>query len=202
VSRNTGWAAAAAPAASAATAACGSGCVSLYNLDYGSSYVVAAADGSSPFNGEFIDLQTASDSNPAEDWYIDFEAPVIDLYEAGLVSEAVNQHYSNDEAYEFEYTPDGQESGLCLGTPSTASNGLVLSLQPCGENADTLWINDVADQYERNVPLINGSDTNFTYPYVLTSNTTSGYLTTTELTGGDGVIDTGQYWSTEYGVLP
>ena len=27
-------------------------------------------------------------------------------------------------------------------------------------------------------------------------------LTTSELTGGDGVIENGQYWATEYGVLP
>jgi len=52
------------------------------------------------------------------------------------------------------------------------------------------------------VPLINGTDTNFSYPTVLTANTTGVKVTTSELTGGDGVIEDGQYWSSEYGVLP
>jgi hypothetical protein len=199
----TGWAVAAAPAADAATPQCGSGCVSLYTLAFGTSDVlgVIGASGTSAHQGQLVDLQTASDTNQAEDWVIDFEVPVSDLYAAGLVSAGVNLHYGSDNAYEFEYVPRGVDSGLCLGTPGPANNGEAVSLQPCGETAATLWIYDQADQQARDVPLINGTDTNFSYPYVLTGNTTGVKLTTSELTGGDGVIENGQYWSTEYGVL-
>lgn len=199
-----GWTALAAPAASAATPQCGSGCPNLYTLAFGTSDVLAVigASGTSAHRGQFVDLQGASDTNQAEDWGIDFEDTVADFYAAGLVSSAVNLHYGDDTAYEFQYTPDGVWSGQCLGTPGPSNNGEAVSLQPCGETAATLWIYDAADQYQRDVPLINATDSNFSYPYVLTANTTGVKLTTSELTGGDGVIENGQYWSTEYGVLP
>lgn len=199
-----GWVTATGPAASAATAACGSGCISLYNLDFGTSDVLAVmgASGTSAHTGQFIDLQTASDGNQAEDWGVDLEVPVSELYALNLISAGIDAHYASDTAYEFQYAPDGVYSGLCMGTPGPANNGELLSLRPCGVNADTLWIYDAADQYERMVPWISGADTNFSYPSVLTANTTGIKVTTNELTGGDGVIEDGQYWSSEYGVLP
>jgi hypothetical protein len=203
-----GWVAAAGPTASAAapaaTPACGSSCISLYNLDFSTSDVLAVigASGTSAHTGQFINLQSASASNQGEDWIVDDELPVSEFYYAGFLSAAINTHYGSDTAYEFQYAPDGVESGLCMGTPGPANNGEIVSLQPCGESGDTLWIYDAADQYERMVPLINGTDTNFSYPTVLTANTTGVKVTTGELTGGDGVIEDGQYWSSEYGVLP
>jgi hypothetical protein len=192
-----------APAARAATPQCGSDCAALYNLIYGNSEVIGAADanGTNAYQGEFAFLMPASSTNQAEDWVLEPEGTVADFFYAGYVSAGLNLHYGNDEAYEYDYVPDGVFSGLCLGVPGQASNGTVVSLQPCGETAQTLWIADTADQYERQIPLISGLDTNFAYPDVLTADSTGVNIDVNELTGGDGVIDDGQYWGTEYGVL-
>ena len=198
-----GWAALAAPAAHAATTQCGDDCASLYNLIYGSSDViaVAGASGTSSHTGQPVALLAASGSNQGEDWVLEDEGTVSDFYAAGYVSAAMNLHYGGDEVYEYDYAPYGVYTGECLGVAGIAGNGAPVSLQPCGVSAKTLWAADVADQYQRQVPLINGSDTNFSYPYVLTADTTGITMTTHMLTGGNGVIDDGQYWATEYGVL-
>lgn len=199
-----GWAGLAAPAATAATTSCGSGCAALYNLDYGTSDVmaVAGASGTNANTGQPIALLPASNSNPGEDWALYAEGTVNDFYQAGIVSSGLDLHYGNDEVYEYQYTPYGAGTGYCLGVAGTAGNGAPVSLQPCGVDASTLWVYDVADQNHRDVPLISGTDTNFTYPYVLTGDTAGITMHTEMLTGGDGVIDTGQYWATIYGVLP
>ena len=64
-------------------------------------------------------------------------------------------------------------SGLCVGVPSKAAQDTFVSLQPCGVSSKTVWVVDCdnstghsfTDTY---VPLINGSNTNFSNPYVLT----------------------------------
>ena len=78
--------------------------------------------------------------------------------------------FPNDPAFELEYTPFGVGSGLCVGVASTAVQGTKVSLQPCGASSKTVWIVDTLDTTIRHgyVPLINGSDTNFSHPYVLT----------------------------------
>jgi hypothetical protein len=93
-------------------------------------------------------------------------------------------------------------SGLCLGVAGTAGNGSPVSLQSCGVSAHTLWVADTADAQQRMIPFINGSDTNFSNPYVLTADTAGITMSTRMLTGTTGVIDDGQYWSTIYGILP
>ena len=64
-------------------------------------------------------------------------------------------------------------SGLCVGVPSTAVQDTIVSLQPCGVSAKTVWMVDIANSTghsftDKYVPLINGSNTNFSHPYVLT----------------------------------
>jgi hypothetical protein len=81
---------------------------------------------------------------------------------------------SNLLAFENEYAPFGVESGLCLGVASTAVQGEGVTLQPCGVSAKTVWVLDTLDQSFTTawahgyIPLINGSDTNFSHPFVLT----------------------------------
>src|SRR6201997_477391 len=81
---------------------------------------------------------------------------------------------SNYLAFENEYAPFGVESGLCLGLASTAVAGEGVTLQPCGVSSKTVWILDTLDQQFTHawahgyIPLINGSDTNFSHPFVLT----------------------------------
>src|SRR5579859_2405071 len=81
---------------------------------------------------------------------------------------------SNLLAFENEYAPFGVESGLCLGVSATAFNDEGVTLQPCGVSAKTVWILDTLDQSftaawaHGYIPLINGSNTNFSHPFVLT----------------------------------
>ena len=81
---------------------------------------------------------------------------------------------SNYLAFENEYAPFGVQSGLCLGVATTAFNDEGVTLQPCGVSAKTVWILDTLDQQFTHawahgyIPLINGSDTNFSQPFVLT----------------------------------
>jgi hypothetical protein len=67
-------------------------------------------------------------------------------------------------------------------------------LQPCGVSAATVWVFDTTDQSGQQVPLINGTDTNFTDPFVLTAHGASMNPTTSNLTQ----TRDGQYWSTEH----
>ena len=77
-------------------------------------------------------------------------------------------------AVENEYSPFGVDSGLCLGVAATAVAGEGVTLQPCGVSAKTVWVLDTLDQQFTSawahgyIPLINGSDTNFSQPFVLT----------------------------------
>jgi hypothetical protein len=78
------------------------------------------------------------------------------------------------DAFEMEYAPFGVNSGLCMGVAATAFQGEGVTLQPCGVSAKTIWVIDNPLHPFDNinalpgVPLINGSDTNFSHPFVLT----------------------------------
>jgi hypothetical protein len=118
-----------------------------------------------------------------------YQGTVANFYKSGLVSAQVNLHYGcnssattgactdsyfpDDPAFEIEYAPYGVDSGLCLGVPSTASQGEGVTLQPCGVSSKTVWILDTYDSWssfgsDGYYQLINGSDTNFSQPFVLT----------------------------------
>jgi len=81
---------------------------------------------------------------------------------------------SNYLAVENEYAPFGVDSGLCMGVAKTAFNDEGVTLQPCGVSAKTVWILNTLDQQFTSawahgyIPLINGSNTNFSQPFVLT----------------------------------
>lgn len=102
----------------------------------------------------------------------------------------------DEQAFELEYSPYGVGTGLCIGVPRTALQGERVSLQPCGVTAKTVWIWDTFDQCAPwlsllpggpptcrtpnlnggTFPAINGSNTNFSHPFVLTY-PASGYPT-------------------------
>jgi hypothetical protein len=96
---------------------------------------------------------------------------VIPDYPGVLVTTpGCGNYYPDLEAYQIEYSPYGVGSGLCVGTGSTKGTGPV-SLQPCGVAANTVWITDYTDLHgftDNYVPLINGAQTNFSNPWVLT----------------------------------
>ena len=199
--------------------------------------------------GQKIILFRQSNSDPAEDFTVANEGQVSDFYTAGLVSSGINLHYgcdlnantglcadgqlpasttlTDDYAFEVEYAPYGVDSGLCVGLAATAAaNGLV-TLQPCGVTSKTTWVVDTIDScpvnplYSDELPAINGSDTNFSHPFVLTY-PASGYPTDSPrpqlfvtnlngfsqtgngLCGGTGSIvggNSNQLWAAKAGVL-
>jgi hypothetical protein len=215
--------------ASAATPSCGAACVDIFSYEFGHhsspNFVVDVYQQGAKV-GQPIILFRTSDTDPAEDFNASFQGLTSDFFAAGLVSAAVDLHYGagatgfpDDPAFEIEYTPYGVGSGLCVGVAATAVQGSKVSLQPCGVSSKTVWITDTGDSTtvaNGYVPLVNGSDTNFSHPFVLTY-PVSGYptdkprpqLTTTNLTGFTGnflvpelgTINDNQLWGADFGVL-
>jgi hypothetical protein len=126
----------------------------------------------------------------------------------------VCQNYFDDVVFEWSWSPFGNESGLCVGV-AKAVDGENVTLQDCGDSDNTLWIADAAlgesagahisarpagitaaecatTDVSNYCPWVNGGDTNFSHPLVLTVNAGSSHpanqLKIEEenlLTGGD-----------------
>jgi hypothetical protein len=190
--------AAAAPAG-AATAACGTGCMTLFNQDFGNGYVAAVATGS-PVIGATVRLSAAAASR-AEDFQLTDAGNVTDLAAEGLVSPEVGTLYVGEEAYEFQFTPKGVASGLCLGLAAPAHGGGRVTLRRCGVNSRTIWVGDQGAQRGRFEPLVPGSDTDSTSSLVLTGSVTGRALTVSQVSLSDGVTAPDQMWQAIYGLL-
>ena len=174
-----GVGAAGATSASAATPSCGFGCVDIFNHDFGThahpNFVLDTLRQGEKVGQPQILFRVAN-FDPAEDYTFSYQGLVSDFYTAGLVSAAVNLHYGagavcfpDDAAFEIQYSPYGVDSGLCTGVATTAVAGEKVTLEPCGVSSKTVWIVDSQDTVRHGyVPLINGSDTNFSQPFVLT----------------------------------
>jgi hypothetical protein len=215
--------------ASAATPPCGTRCLDIFSKQFGThrqpSFVLSVASKSAAV-GEPIIMYWQSDNNPAEDFVAARQGTVSEFYKAGLVSGAIDLHYGSDYAYEYEYAPYGVSSGMCIGVAATAAAGSEVSLQQCSTSR-TLWIVDSSggqystgygDGYNGNSALINGSDTDFSHPFVLTyptgafpANHPRAQLYTTNLTGStddsSGIpcpihVSSDQLWSWDRGSLP
>jgi hypothetical protein len=215
--------------ASASTPSCGHRCIDVFSRQFGThqtpNFVMDVFRQGAKV-GQPIILFRNSNSDPAEDFTVSFQGHVSDFFAAGLVSAAVNLHYGNgsriahdEPAFELEYSPFGVDSGLCVGTATTAIQNEGVTLQPCGVSAKTVWILDTFDKsfpafFTGYFPAINGSDTNFSHPFVLTypangfpTDRPRPQLKVANLTGfsnGIGqivgtVIDT-QLWGADFGV--
>jgi hypothetical protein len=223
--------------ASAATPSAGPNAIDIFSRAFGThrtpTFVMDVLRQGSKV-GQPIILFRTSNTDPAEDFVPSIQGTTADFYAAGLVSSAVALHYGciagsnfpncalnsvDDPAIELEYAPFGVDSGLCTGVAATATQGEGVTLQPCGVSAKTVWIIDTNDSPATlrggYVPLINGSDTNFSHPFVL-SYPANGFptdkprpqLQTKNLTGftnGPGTqvgsVDDTQLWGADFGVL-
>jgi hypothetical protein len=223
--------------AAAATPPCGSSCIDIFSREFAThgtstpGFVVDVLR-QGEMVGQPVILFRTSNSDPAEDFTVSFQGSTSDFYAAGLVSSAVALHYGctvgpfvtcangvDDPAFEVEYAPYGVDSGLCVGVGSTAAQGTRVALEPCGVSSKTVWILDLNDSPQTlrsdYVPLINGSDTNFSHPYVLTypkngfpTDRPRPQLMTQRLTGfahghGSpiGSVQDNQLWGADFGVL-
>jgi len=165
--------------ANAATPSCGHRCINLFSKKFSDvlttkpPFVVDVLRQGAKVGQPIIMFQS-SNSDPAEDFTVSLQGRVSDFVTAGLVSPALAIHYARDFAWEFQYSPNGVDSGLCIGTASAPITNAGVTLQPCGVSAKTVWITDVQN-IERGgvftfpyVPLISGAGSNFSNPFVLT----------------------------------
>jgi hypothetical protein len=230
-----GVGAVAAFSAGAATPSCGDNCIDVFSREFGThehpNFVMDVLRQGAQL-GQPVILFRTSNSDPAEDFTLSFQGSTSDFFAAGLVSSAVALHYGctvgpfvtcadgvDDPAFEAEYAPFGVDSGLCVGVARTAFQNEGVTLQPCGVSSKTVWIEDVNDSpatLDRGyVPAINGSDTNFSHPFVLTypkngfpTDRPRPQLMVQNLTGfsngiGDpiGSVQDNQLWGADFGVL-
>ena len=215
--------------AAAATPSCGHNCIDIFSRAFGTHKTpgfVLDVFRQGAKTGQPIILFRTSNTDPAEDIVPSIQGTTSDFFAAGLVSAAVNLHYGggaagfpDDPAIELEYSPFGVDSGLCVGVAATAVAHEGVTLQPCGVSAKTVWIIDSNDSPATlrggYVPLINGSDTNFSHPFVLTypgngfpTDTPRPQLFVNNLTGFShgigtpvGSVDDTQLWGANFGVL-
>lgn len=178
-------------AAQAATPSCGNGCVDVFSQQFGTEHHPAFLIDSykqGTATGTPLILFQESNSDPAEDFTPTFQGTVASFLAASLVSSAVALHYGCTHpipfptcanavdlpAFEMQYSPYGAPTGECAGVAATPVAGTKVSLQPCGVSGRTVWITDFLDgvtspfHFGRGIPLINGADTNFSQPFVLT----------------------------------
>ena len=221
--------------AGAATPSCGHDCIDVFSREFGThahpNFVMGVLRQGAQL-GQPVILFRTSNSDPAEDFTLSFQGSTSDFFAAGLVSSAVALHYGctvgpfitcangvDDPAFEAEYAPYGVDSGLCVGVARTAFQNEGVTLQPCGVTSKTVWIVDQNDSPATldhgYVPVINGSDTNFSHPFVLTypkngfpTDRPRPQLMVQNLTGfshgiGDpiGSVQDNQLWGADFGVL-
>jgi len=201
-------------AASAATPQCGMACLEVYSMKYATPPV-------NPTNLGFVEtvfqgiaavgvptgVTAASGSNPAQDLMVPLAGKVSDFYNMGMVSAAVNEHYGPEMAILLEYAPSGQKSGLCVGVATTAYQDEGLSLQLCSTPVTTVWIldrNDSPATARPYFPIINGSETDFTRPFVMTitgnpANQAFTPIILRHLSGGANNVPAKQLWNAHFG---
>ena len=156
--------------------------------------------------GNPVTLQYASNTNAGEDWSIWPAGSVSQLIAFGILSRKLGLHYGKDQAFQARSTPHGLVSPLCAGLAKAAVNDEPITLQYCDQRGGrTIWISDAADRSGSYMPLISGSDTNFSDPQVLTAPAGPGssQLTSSRLQSfANRTVLGNQMWDNTVGVLP
>jgi hypothetical protein len=157
--------------ASVATPSCGGSCINLFSHQFGSfaspNYTVDVLRQDEK-TGQPIILFRQANYDPALDWTVAYQDNVSDFYEADLVGAEDAVHYGCVPPVNF---PDCYGQISVPGVAATAFSGEGVTLPPGGVPAKTLGIADIdnpATLLTGSVPLINGSNTNFSQPFVLT----------------------------------
>lgn len=182
------------------TVACGHLCISVFSAQLGSNVTMNAFvpgdTGTGGKVGQKVNMHLAGNFRPNGD----FE-PSIDGFVFQFCGFLANDffsptsfictHYPFFDVFEFNWAPFGNESALCAGVARAAVAGQPVTLQNCGISAKTVWVLDrknstrgtdcrvpttppVGPGVDKSVnycPLINGGDTRFSQPLVMTLNT-------------------------------
>jgi hypothetical protein len=204
--------------ASAATPSCGNRCISLYPEKYGPHYYVDVYQQQAKAGQETILFQ-GSNSDPALDFTFKYQGTVDSFYNNyGLVNGTFDKTYGSDPAFQFQYSPYGVNSGLCLSTwpGEVPQPGFKVRLEPCGVYSNSLWAADLQAKHTKDkhsttgadVPLINGATNSYSNPEVL--NYPAGHPTDLprpvltvqpENTYSNGVVFDNQEWGFDLGAL-
>ena len=189
-------AASAATRAEAGTVACGFACVNFYSAQLGTATTMNAFvpgdTGAGGRVGQKVNMRLAGNFRPNGDFEFAFVSTVGALCGTFFSPTSyVCLHDASFPAFELSWSPFGNQSNLCAGVAVGGVAGENVTLQPCGVSANTVWIEDQnhatnggfcltpskrpvgpgRDPSVNYCPLINGGDTRFAQPLVMTLNT-------------------------------
>jgi len=200
-----------------ATPACGLQCFQLSSLLLGGSIIqnayVPGDTGSGGAVGQAVNLKLASNSHPNQD-FSGARVGTLANFCGGLIaatSYVCVNYPASYPVFESDWSPFGNESGLCVGIRTADVNGERVTLRHCGVSARTLWVGDLANSTVSDgnlyAPWVNASDPNFSHPLVLTVNTgtasPSDQLTVQRLNLlGGTVVPDGQQFTLRLGPVP
>jgi hypothetical protein len=199
----------------AATAACGPHCISIFSKELGTykqpGVVEDVLDGAATV-GQPVILKQSSGSDNSEDLIPTGGRLVSDFYKSGMVSSQVNSRYASLKAAQIEYAPGGKPTGLCVGLAEVANANEGLTLQPCSVPALTVWIIDTADSPATSAagyfPIVNASTTDFSRPFAMdlpqgeVANHQTLQIHVKQLQfGSDKALPDRQLWGAHFGAL-
>jgi len=166
----------------AATPACGFNCFNLFSLALGPHTIqnayVPGDTGVGGKPGIEVNMNFASNTHPNEDFTGARVGALGDFCPnfggSGLpaTSYVCINYPPNYPVFEANWSPFGNESGLCTGSKLPLYSGRETTLQPCGKNATTIWVGDLRNStfYRGRLytPWVNGASTTFSHALVLT----------------------------------
>jgi hypothetical protein len=166
-----------------ATPACGFNCFNLFSLVLGPHTIqnayVPGDTGTGGKAGMEVNLNLASNSRPNQD-FTGAQVGTLGQFcgnELSSTSYVCLNYPSNYPVYEANWSPFGNESGLCTGVKLVPFSGREVTLQPCGENAGTIWVGDLKNStfYHGHLytPWVNGASTTFSHALALTVDTST-----------------------------
>jgi hypothetical protein len=165
-----------------ATPACGFNCFNLFSLTLGRRTIqnayVPGDTGVGGRVGQKVNMNFASNVKPNQDFTGAQVGTLLDFCPnfggSGLsqTSYVCINYPSNYPVFEANWSPFGNESGLCTGAFQPVFSGENVTLQNCGSQTSTIWVGDLKNDTIHNgrlyIPWVNGASSNFSHPLVLT----------------------------------
>lgn len=165
----------------AATPACGFNCFNLSSLVLGRHTIqnayVPGDTGVGGKAGMEVNMNLASNSRPNQDFtgaqvgtLLNF-CPNFGGTGLSATSYVCINYPSNYPVFESNWSPFGNQSGLCAGAFQPVFNGENVTLQNCGTQTSTIWVGDLKNSTIHHgrlyTPWVNGASTNFSHPLTL-----------------------------------
>jgi hypothetical protein len=166
----------------AATPACSYNCFNLFSLVLGRRAIqnayVPGDTGTGGRAGMEVNLNLASNTHPNED-FTGAQVGTLSDYCPNLGGSGLSatsyvciNYPAGYPVFEANWSPFGNESGLCTGVKLPLYSGREATLQPCGTSTSTIWVGDLANSTTSHgrvyLPWVNGASTTFSHALVLT----------------------------------